>query len=274
MPERMPDFLIIGAAKCATTWLQRALQLSPEIAMPDAELHYFSRGYARGPAWYAAQLPAPAPGQLLGEKSNSYLTDPVAAERMRDPVARAYSDYCMLLRRGETDRDVWRWLDPEHMAQERFLHDGLYAHHLSRFFSLFPQDQILLLLYEEMCSGPGSQLARLADHIGCRAQLPGPPDGRVKDRNAPLVPLPLRRLLAPARPLLDRIRHRTPLRQLRDAVARPVNHPALPPRLAARMRAFYQSDVARLEGIMGRKLQLWQEGAEDACTGSAGDRPG
>jgi hypothetical protein len=29
------DFLIIGAAKSATTWLQRALQQDPQIYLPD-----------------------------------------------------------------------------------------------------------------------------------------------------------------------------------------------------------------------------------------------
>ena len=42
------DFLIIGAAKSATTWLQRSLQADPAVYMPDPELHYFSREYHRG----------------------------------------------------------------------------------------------------------------------------------------------------------------------------------------------------------------------------------
>ncbi|UWQ81888.1 sulfotransferase domain-containing protein (plasmid) [Leisingera sp. S132] len=276
MPEPRPDFLIIGGAKCATTWLQRALQQSPEIVMPDPELHYFSREFRRGPDWYAAQFPPRAPGQLMGEKSNTYLTAPEAAARihaacpqvrlavqLRDPVARAYSDYCMLLRRGEADRDIIRWLDPQRAAGERFLQDGLYGRHLSRFLALFPRRRILLLLYEETVRHPQAQLARLAAHIGCRSALPAPPAGRVKDRSAPMVPLRLRQLLHPARPWLDRIRHRTPLRQIRAAVARPVDYPPLPAALAAEIRAFYRSDTALLQQLMGCDLSAWDR-APDA----------
>ena len=37
-----PDFLVIGAQKAGTTWLQRNLQTHPEIWMPpEKELHYF-----------------------------------------------------------------------------------------------------------------------------------------------------------------------------------------------------------------------------------------
>src|SRR5882672_5350922 len=49
------DFLIIGATKSATTWLQQCLQQDPSIYMPDPELHYFSREFHRGDKWYLDQ---------------------------------------------------------------------------------------------------------------------------------------------------------------------------------------------------------------------------
>ena len=67
------DFLIIGATKSATTWLQRSLQADPLVSMPDPELHYFSREYSRGDDWYLSQFAATASPSLSGEKSNSYL---------------------------------------------------------------------------------------------------------------------------------------------------------------------------------------------------------
>ena len=67
------DFLIIGATKSATTWLQKSLQTDPRIAMPEPELHYFSREFDRGDDWYLAQFPKNAAGLVAGEKSNSYL---------------------------------------------------------------------------------------------------------------------------------------------------------------------------------------------------------
>ncbi|WP_299281941.1 hypothetical protein [uncultured Tateyamaria sp.] len=77
------DLLIIGGAKCATTWLQNSLQRNFDITMPDPELHYFSRNFSKGPAWYADQFPRPR-GAILGEKFNSYLTDPAAGARIKD----------------------------------------------------------------------------------------------------------------------------------------------------------------------------------------------
>ena len=67
------NFLIIGAAKSATTWLQQTLQADPAVSMPDPELHYFSRFYDRGHNWYFDQFPKTEGKKLIGEKSNSYL---------------------------------------------------------------------------------------------------------------------------------------------------------------------------------------------------------
>ena len=70
-----------------------------------------------GPDWYAAQFAGARTDQLIGEKSASYLADARVPARLRavlpearlivqlrNPIERAYSDYCMLLRRGEVER--------------------------------------------------------------------------------------------------------------------------------------------------------------------------
>ena len=265
------DFIIIGAAKCATTWLQRALCAAPDVWMPAPELHYFSDNYHLGPEWYRDQFAGAGSARILGEKSNSYLSAPEAARRihrdypdarlivqMREPVSRAYSDYCMLFRRGEVTSEIRRHLDPDRAAGERFLANGRYARMLEPYLDLFGPDALLALVYEEVVADPERHLARIATHIGLRTPPPVPRE-RVKDRAAPLVPLPLRRLLAPARPLLDPIRTTSPVRALRDLVARPVSHPELPPELAQRIAAFYRADIDRLEQATGCKVLKWRE---------------
>jgi hypothetical protein len=264
-------FLIFGAAKSATTWLQRSLERSPTISMPSPELHYFSDEYHRGPDWYLSQFNFDKPDALVGEKSNTYLTVPQAAERirkdlpdvrlivqMREPAARAYSDYCMLFRRGEVSRNIEDHLDPARAADKRFINNGRYALHLRRFYDLFPPEQILLLLFEDIRREPEAQLARLAAHIGHEAPLAAPVDSKVKDKNAAVVPLPLRRVLKPFRPVLDGVRHTKPVKVLRDAVARPQEYPPLSPDLEKRLQDFYAPEVSELEQRIGRPLDVWR----------------
>lgn len=270
-PKSKLDFLIIGGAKCATTWLQESLSANAGIFMPAPELHFFSREFDRGRNWYDAQFASARPGDLVGEKSNSYLTEPAAADRiaadipnarlivqMRNPVERAYSDYCMLYRRGTVSGDIRQYLDPDMASDGRFLPDGLYAHHIERFLSCFASEQILLLAYEDISTAPESQLQKVATHIGFRGAPALPVHDKVKDRAAPVVPRPIRKVLSPFRPVLDPLRRLRPIRALRDVVARPVVYPPLPPDLAAKMAAYYLRDIERLRTFAPKVVERWQ----------------
>lgn len=263
MTDRLPDFIIAGAAKSATTWLQNSLQASGGIHMPDHEPHFFSRHYDDGIAAYAKMIAAPD-GVLIGEKSNSYLTTEGAETRihrhiphvrlifqLRNPVERAYSDYCMLFRRGTVDGEIRRHLDPDRAANARFLGDGCYADHLQRWFDLFGTDPILILFYEDIRRNPAANLELLAAHIGLTGQLAPPIAEKVKDASSIAVPRPLRRLLAPLRPILDPIRHTAPIRRIREAVARPYRYPPLDPILRAEIADFYRPQIQRLRQMTG-----------------------
>ncbi|MDJ0858244.1 MAG: sulfotransferase [Dinoroseobacter sp.] len=264
------DFLIIGAAKSSTTWLQASLQQASDIFMPDPELHFFSREFERGFPWYAEHFPQQHAGTLIGEKSNSYLSDPQAAERIRDaypdirlvallrnPVARAYSDYCMLYRRGDVHERIEEYLDPSRATFRRFIDDGLYAAQLTRFLDRFPKEALLVMFFEDMRASPQQELDRLARHLGKSDGSLLPHAGKVKDSKAAMVPKRLRELLKPIRPILDPIRNTGPIQKVRGLVAREVQYPPLTDVLAEGLRAYYAEDVRALEGICKRQLGDW-----------------
>src|SRR3546814_7752310 len=87
---------------------------SSDLFMPGPEPHYFSTEFHRGPDWYEDFFAAAAADQVVGEKSADYLAHPEAARRiaqrlpearlvvqLRNPIDRAYSDYCMFFRSEE-----------------------------------------------------------------------------------------------------------------------------------------------------------------------------
>lgn len=119
-----PDFIVIGAQRCGTTSLFRALMSHPDIVRPTTSkgVNYFDLNYFRGRAWYLAHFPT---AQMLDWKSSGrsrpavfeasgyYFYHPFAVERLakdlpdaklvvmlRDPVERAYSAYQHELARG------------------------------------------------------------------------------------------------------------------------------------------------------------------------------
>lgn len=268
---RLPRFIIIGAPKAATTWLSTVLSRQPDLFMPKPEVHFYNRHYERGLDWYASHFAPAAPGQLVGEKSASYLADPLVPARikatlpgvllvaqLRNPIERAYSDYCMLLRRGEVTADVARHLDPVHAPTRRFVDDGLYGRQIAAFLEVFPRDQLHVLFYEDIAGDPLGVFAGVAAFL--RLSDPVRPDvlaRRVKDKQTPMLPLPVRRLLRPLKGAVQPVRAHPLFRRVHGLIARPVRYPPLDARTRGHLAEYYADDVRELGRSVGRDLDGW-----------------
>lgn len=278
------DFLIIGATKSATTWLQRSLQLDQAICMPDPEIHYFSREYHRGDDWYLAQFP-PLQGDLLvGEKSNSYLESAKAASRirtalphakliaqLRNPVERAYSDYCMLYRRGVVNRDIQLHLDPFRAKQNRFLEGGLYHQQIKAYLEHYPSDQLLVLLYEDMLCSPEAQLALVREYLGLPASTSYLPiNDKVKDKTTPMIAPALRRYLRPFKPAVAHLRENHYFKIVHRHLARPIEYPILTADLRERLVDYYGVEIEALGKLMKRDLSTWLQEAPSITSTTQG----
>ncbi|MEZ5680504.1 MAG: sulfotransferase [Erythrobacter sp.] len=270
------DFVIIGAAKSATTWLQTQLQSDPAVYMPDPELHYFSREYDRGTDWYLSHFAGEKGDRLVGEKSNSYLYAPEAAERLhrdlpqvkliaqlRNPVERAYSSYCMLFRRGEVGPNIESHLDPEKSANMQILGSGNFASHLQPFIDRYGRERLLILFFEGVAKDPETQMSRVREHLGLPPRALAP-EGRskVKDKTTPLVPGGLRRRLTWMKPLVRPLRGSAPFEAARGLVARKIEYPQLTSELRNRLADYYGPSIEQLEQISGQSLDHWHMQAD------------
>jgi hypothetical protein len=136
--QRMePDFLMIGAQRCGTSSLFRALMAHPQILRPVMHkgVNYFDLNHFRGDAWYRAHFPVRTIARTrtkrygephVFEASGYYLYHPFAPQRirhdlpdvklialLRDPIERAYSAYQHELARGFEWETFDRALDLE-----------------------------------------------------------------------------------------------------------------------------------------------------------------
>jgi hypothetical protein len=106
----LPDFLIIGAQKCGTTFLYQLLVQHPRVKPAFVkEIHYFDLNFRKGEKWYRSHFPLQmrnARTYITGEASPYYLFHPHVPKRasavvpnakliilLRNPVDRAYSHY-------------------------------------------------------------------------------------------------------------------------------------------------------------------------------------
>jgi hypothetical protein len=195
----LPDFLILGAQKAGTTALYAYLRWHPHITGPSfKEVSFFDRHYARGERWYRAHMPVRRSG-IVGEASPSYLFHPLAPDRvarilpnarlialLRNPVDRAFSHYQhevalgreqlsfeeALAGEGERMRgEVERMLeDPRYFSHAwwnyTYAARGRYAEQLERWFAVFPRDQLLVLLTDELAADTAGTYGRTLDFLG------------------------------------------------------------------------------------------------------------
>jgi len=275
-----PSFLVIGAVKAATTWIQARLQDNPAIFMPDPEPHYFSAGYDRGASWYRNFFAdRPKDALAIGEKSADYLAHPLAAQRiardlpharlvlqLRNPIDRAYSDYKMFYRRGTITGAPEEYLRSLDNPYPRFLQDGLYARHLARWYDLFPREQILIYLYDDVTVQPQRIVEAVSRHIGV------PPVFRSEracaqenSSRSAILPLSLRKALAPLKDTVRPLRGTSVFENVRSLLAREMVYPPLVPGLREHLRDFYARDVETLEAICGLDLTRWKTAARSAA---------
>ncbi len=271
---RAPQFIVIGAVKAATTWTAKQLNANPALFVPGPEPHFFSTEYDRGLSYYDSLFENAPEGAMIGEKSADYLAHPEAAARiadtlplaklivqLRNPIDRAYSDYCMLYRRGTvTDAPAVYFQDGAGHG-ERFLSGGLYAEHLSRFFDRFARSQLLALLYEDVKDAPRRTLEAISAHIGVAPHIEDESLAtRENDGAKAILPLPLRSALKPLKNAVKPLRGNPAFEGVRGLLARPVAYPPLTADARARLADYYESDIGELGRLIGRDLSHWLTG--------------
>ena len=96
--NRMPDFIVMGAMKSATSTLHEQLSEQEGFFMTEEkEPNFFSNDeiYAKGLEWYASLFANAAPGDLCGESSTHYTklpTYPHTVARMRAALPQRQAD--------------------------------------------------------------------------------------------------------------------------------------------------------------------------------------
>lgn len=287
----LPNFLIIGAEKSATTWLYARLKEHPEVFLPDTkEAHFFNRYTSnlevrnaferQGLDWYKRLFRGHTGETAVGEATPLYLCDPDAPVRIREtlpdvrlvcslrhPVDRAYSHYWMARRKGHTNRSFEEVVA---RREPRFIQRGLYGQQLARYYDLFPRRQMRVLIQETLLADPRSNLKALCRFLKVDPRYYDEADGLTEQENSAAMPRSrfvhrwtgrLARTMRYTKGLdtvLDFIKATGLAGRLKSLNRAKKSYPALRPELRRELAAFYADDIDRLEGLLGRRIAAWR----------------
>lgn len=190
-----PDFIIVGSAKCGTTYLYDLITRSEHVwARDPKEIHFFTDLYAFGSDFYRRFFSFCPKGLLCGEASPDYfdINNPLLgtgvniAERifeivpkakliviLRDPADRAISMYNQLVtnldgngpRPGASSLNDLTFDDLESYNNGYILKSGQYCYSLRNFAEKFSSDQLLVLNFDELSELSGLSM-KLTNYLG------------------------------------------------------------------------------------------------------------
>lgn len=263
----LPDFVVIGARKSGTTWLDGLLRQHPLVHLPATtkELFFFDRYWDRGLGWYSDQFGTPAAGSIVGEVTPTYLHDPQAPDRLhrtlpdvrlavvlRDPVDRAWSDFLHARRKG----DVTGSLTEAIRVMPSIIEESRYAAPL-REWTERVGDRLLILYFEDLVADAPGTMHRLLTHVGATSFENWSLDARTNEARAPRN-VAISRLAHQA----SRAAHRAGLHRLVDAAKGLGVSRALERTEAAPMSP---DDRALISELVGDDLELLRDLVPTRC---------
>jgi hypothetical protein len=267
---RLPDFIIVGAMKAATSTLHEQLAAQHGVVMSDPkEPNFFSDDaqFARGIEWYGSLFADGPADALRGESSTHYTkrpTHPRTIDRMRavlprstrfvyvmrHPIDRLVSHYVHEWTQNVIRTDIERAVldHPELVEYSR------YASQMEPYWSEFGPEAVLPVFFERLRSNPQAELDRIASHIGLRTAVHWRDD--VDPRNVSSERLrrsALRDAIVNA-PGMAALRRTLVPRSLRDRVKAMwmmKERPRLADSTVARLEAVFDAELERLSPWTG-----------------------
>ncbi|MGL5809183.1 MAG: sulfotransferase family protein, partial [Nocardioides sp.] len=196
----LPAFVVIGAQKSASTFLQDQMAQHPAIEIAEGEVrtfedpHYSPEAVARLPELFEDNASegrgglAGTVGIVRGIKRPDYLCRPEVPSRLaehlpeaklfvviREPIARAVSAYFHYVRHGFvplrpideafTNLMSDAWAD-DYPRSAEVLDYGNYGKHLSGYLGHFDRGQILVFEQKSLITAPETALRQAFDFVG------------------------------------------------------------------------------------------------------------
>ncbi|MGH8900722.1 MAG: sulfotransferase family protein [Egibacteraceae bacterium] len=210
------------------------------------------------------------------ERIRRYIPDVKLCAILRNPIERAYSAYMHAMREGKEPLRTFQAglrAEPERIQQNwgflwRYTDMGRYSEQLRRYYDVFPQSQIKVVLYDDLRRDAAALCSELqafigvdpgfAPDVGLWHNVSGLPRSRMV-QHVLARQGPLRRVADRAAPLVGKHRLRQWQGAFRNANLRRI---PLPDHLRNQLAARFDREIDELERLLERDLNHWRGHAE------------
>jgi Sulfotransferase family len=199
IPQRGPDFFIVGATRSGTTFLHHMLRSHPDVFMPETkELMYFNRTRRFRPDLknYMKMFHGYRQEQLIGEATPLYMEPGTLYDRqdkvqlfqsesaiqriyeslpnakiivsLRSPITRIVSIYKKNRLQGKISTSISEEIRNELNGGSRLklLYKNRYDIHLENIFKFFPRSNVKIIIFEEWTKNIQAAMSDLCIFLG------------------------------------------------------------------------------------------------------------
>ncbi len=292
----LPNFFILGSAKCGTTALYEVLRHHPDIYFPLVKepqffcnddlyakgLEYYSKTYFSKSINYKA-IGEATPHYMYYEKVAKRISENIPANNqrfiliLRNPVKRAYSLYWNMVREGleglgfsdainaEDGRAMDSIINKTGALQYLYLDSGLYAKQIDMLLKYFHRENILILFHDDLITKPEKVYEDIFIFLGVsKVNILS----RLKDKhNQAAMPKyrGLHKFLRGSSRIKKLVGMFFPYKLKYLIITKLINlnmkvdkYPEISPDMERKLKKCFLNDINRLEVITGRNLANWK----------------
>ena len=167
-------FFVVGPPRTGTSWLHEVLSRHTNLPAPTKETRFFDLHFHRGVKWYRAHFPNLRPDRLSGEVAPTYFASVDARRRIaktvpaaklififRNPIQRVVSLYRVKRAYGLCPYSFEEALERD----SELIASGRYATNLREWQLEFPNNQLLVTVYEDLQRDPQAFIDTISDFL-------------------------------------------------------------------------------------------------------------
>lgn len=185
-----PNYMVIGASKCATTTICTLLKQHPDCFMTECrEPNFFSNNkvYALGFDWYESLYRQGSDKKMRGESSNHYTMKEIYPKTVSRIVSYTTELKLIYIVRNPISRIESYWMEKRSQGGEQLHYDfntsvyvnrdwlvdsSNYWQQLEPYRPYFSEDRIHIIFYEDFKANPEASIRHCFEFLGLDPDVP------------------------------------------------------------------------------------------------------